>query len=259
MPLDLSVIITTYNSAQVLPDLLTSLARLSEDDSASEVIVVDNASADETLRIAESFPHTRIIRSSVNSGLATANNMGADAAGGSSLLFLNPDTVVLPGSLSTLMEFESAHSRAGLLGPSMIGSTGELQSTARTFPSIADIALRRTSLGQTDWGSRRLKRHLFPVDDAAPATVDWLVGAAMWLTASGRERIGLMSDRYFLYFEDVEWCWRAHDAGMEVWYVPASRMRHVCSRESAESAGNALWHHLRSMVRFFTEHPSSIF
>jgi len=223
------------------------------------VIVVDNASADGTLHVAESFPDIRIIRSSVNSGLATANNMGADAAAGSSLLFLNPDTLVLPGSLSTLMEFESAHPRAGLLGPSMIGSTGELQSTARTFPSIADIALRRTSLGQTEWGSRHLRKHLFPVNDSAPATVDWLVGAAMWLTATGRERIGLMSDRYFLYFEDVEWCWRAHDVGMEVWYVPSSRMCHVCSRESAGSTGSALWHHLRSMVRFFTEHPSSIF
>lgn len=258
MSLDLSVIITTFNSAGVLPDLLSSLRDLPEEDSPSEVIVVDNASMDDSIQVARSFPGIRIISSPVNSGLAAANNIGANASAGSSLLFLNPDTVVLPGALTVLMEFEHSHGSAGLLGPSMTGADDELQSTARTYPSLADIALRRTPLGRTGWGARRLRGHLFPVDGSAPAMVDWLVGAAIWLTAAGRERFGLMSDRYFLYFEDVDWCWRAAESGMEVWYVPGSRMRHVCSRDSAGAPGRALWHHLGSMVRFFSMHPSAI-
>ncbi len=89
-----------------------------------------------------------------------------------------------------------------------------------------------------------------------PSIVDWLVGAAMWLTPVERERVGLMSKKHFLYFEDVEWCMRVREAGMGVWFVPETVIRHDSRRESAGGSMNALWLHLRSMVRFFSEHLS---
>lgn len=256
MPLDLSVIITSYNSSSTLGDTIESLLRLNSDEKPKEIIVVDNASSDGSADIAEKFQDVRVLRFTANRGLATANNAGADISTGRSLLFLNPDTEILTGALSTLMRFEEEHPDAGLLGPTMLDSTDTVLSTARTFPTLLDIMLRRTLLGRLPGTKSRQRKHLFSAEMSNPSRVDWLVGAALWLTASGRREFGLMSPAYFLYFEDVEWCFRAHDAGMEVWFVPHSRIRHVCKRDSAGMPGKALWFHLVSMVRFFIAHPS---
>ncbi|MCD4847533.1 MAG: glycosyltransferase family 2 protein [Candidatus Aegiribacteria sp.] len=256
MPLDLSVIITSYNSSSTLSDTIESLLRLNPDETPKEIIVVDNASSDGSADIAQSFPELQVLRSTVNQGLATANNRGAEISTGRSLLFLNPDTEILPGALNTLMKFEETHPDAGLLGPAMLDSTDTVLSTARTFPTLIDIMLRRTLLGKLPGTQAQQRKHLFSAEMNNPSRTDWLVGAALWLTGSGRKEFGLMSPKYFLYFEDVEWCFRAHKAGMEVWFVPDAVIKHACRRESAGKPGKALWFHLRSMVRFFIEHPS---
>ncbi len=258
MPLDLSVVITTYNSASTLRDTIESLINLDINESAREIIVVDNASLDDSSKIAEGYSQVTLLCSPSNLGLARANNIGADKASGSSILFLNPDTVILPGALQSLMDFQLNHPGAALLGPLMLDSSGFVHSTARTFPTLLDILLRRTPLGKLPCSHKRLAKHLNPAGTNAPSRADWLSGAAMWLTPAGRERIGLMSEKYFLYFEDVQWCMRASQAGMGVWFVPEAIIRHEGRRESAGGSLKALWFHLRSMVRFFSEYPCAM-
>jgi hypothetical protein len=255
MSLDLSVVVTTYNSADVVGGLLDSMSALDPAESPAEVVVVDNASSDRTLEEVRGRAGVTVIPRGRNLGLSRANNIGAAAASSGHLLFLNPDVRVREGALAALMQTAAERPDAALLGPAMYDSGGRLQSTARTYPSLMDIALRRTPLGRSGWGGRRLRRHLFPVDDTRTSRVDWLVGAAIWLTPAGRSAVGLMSERFFLYFEDVEWCWRAASRGMDVLYVPAAAMEHVPRRESASGAGRVLWHHLASMVKFYVMHP----
>ncbi len=254
MPLNLSVIVTTYNSGETLESCLESVLGLEERERPREIIVVDNDSSDDSPDIAESFPDVRLIRSKWNMGLAGANNLGAASASGRSLLFLNPDTRVTEGCFETLWNFEDSHPRAALLGPAMPDPSGSIQSTARTWPTLLDIALRRTPLGRIPGARGRLEKHLHPVPTNRPSRTDWIVGAAMWLTAAGRHTVGLMSEKYFLYFEDVEWCMRAARKGMEVWYVPEAMIYHEGRRESRRP-GRALWLHLLSMVRFYSEYP----
>ncbi|MEN8208486.1 MAG: glycosyltransferase family 2 protein [Candidatus Fermentibacteria bacterium] len=258
MPLDLSVVITTFNSAATLRDTIESLIKLDISESPCEIIVVDNASFDNSLMIAEEYSQVILISSPENLGLARANNIGASRASGSSLLFLNPDTVILPGSLHALMSFQLNHPNAALLGPMMLGSDDHLHSTARTYPTLLDIILRRTPLGKLPVSRKHLQRHLNSAPPDKPSRTEWLVGAAMWLTPAGREKIGLMSEKYFLYFEDVQWCMRANQAGMDVWFVPEAVIRHENRRESAGGSIRALWLHLKSMVRFFSEYPLAI-
>ena len=258
MPLDLSVIITSFNSGSTLRDTIESLLKLDITEAPHEIIVVDNASFDNSAEIAAGYNQVTLLRSPVNLGLAKANNAGAARTSGSSILFLNPDTAILPGALNTLMNFQLGHPNAALLGPMMVDSSGSVQSTARTYPTLLDIILRRTPLGRLPGSSKRLQRHLNPACMDKSVIVDWLVGAAMWLTPSGRERIGLMSEKYFLYFEDVQWCMRAKEAGMGVWYVPEAVIRHDSRRDSAGGSTKALWFHLRSMVRFFSEYPCAM-
>lgn len=258
MPLDLSVIITTYNSSSTLKSTLSSLENLVPEEKPMETIVVDNCSSDGSAEVAESFERVRVIRSSRNMGLARANNLGASRATGSSLLFLNPDTEVRPGALSAMADFEVFHRSAALIGPAMEDASGNRVSTARTWPTPLDIALRRTFLGKLPGARKRLRKHLFPVDGRHPARVDWISGAAIWATRTGLSGVGLMSERYFLYFEDVQWCMRAARSGMEVWYVPDAVITHEGRRESAGPPGRALWLHLASMVRFFIEYPCAM-
>jgi GT2 family glycosyltransferase len=252
-----SAVITTYNSRQVIGRALESLYALSPAEKPVDIVVVDNASSDDTVSVINSCDvSVTTVLNSRNLGLSKANNLGAAAAEGDCLLFMNPDVEVLPGAVTAIYKLQEKHPEAAIIGPAMIDEDGVRQPTARTWPGLPVIAARRTILGKTRWGRQISSDHLNRFHNiSGPSTPHWLVGAAMWLTPAGRKRVGLMSEKYFLYFEDVEWCWRAWSRGMEVWYEPEAVIRHVCRRESA-SGGRTLMYHLCSMFRFTTTHPS---
>jgi N-acetylglucosaminyl-diphospho-decaprenol L-rhamnosyltransferase len=252
----LSAIITTYKNGQVVCRALDSLFSLSSTELPANVVVVDNSSSDNTISLLMNYKHPiELILNKQNVGLAKANNLGAAAATGDSLFFLNPDVELLPGAVTALFNFQRNNPKAAILGPRMRDERGITQSTARTWPSPAVIAARRTQFGTTLRGRKVSLDHLNRFNSLdEPSRPHWLVGAALWLTPGGRDRVGLMSRKYFLYFEDVEWCWRAWGKGMEVWYVPGAEIRHVCHRESA-SGGKTLRCHLKSMIRFVATHP----
>jgi GT2 family glycosyltransferase len=138
----------------------------------------------------------------------------------------------------------------------MVGPDGTHQPTARTWQTPLVIASRRTGFGKTALGGRIARKHMERFGGEKPVMPHWIVGAAMWLTPWGRDRVGLMSEKYFLYFEDVEWCHRAWKRGMQVWYVPSAVIMHECRRESGDG-GETLKHHLRSMLRFLLTHPAT--
>ncbi len=251
-----SAIITTYNSFSVIGEALDSILSLDSGEAPWDIVVVDNNSTDNTVDVLKTYgSRINLITNNTNLGLSRANNLGAAAAGGESLFFLNPDVKLLPGAVTSLHEFQKTHGSAGLLGPMMIDVDRLPQSTARTWPTPGVIAARRTGFGRTALGKRISRKHLHSFSGTDPVRPHWLVGAALWLTPEGRRRVGLMSEKYFLYFEDVEWSLRTWKRNMEVWYVPSAVIMHVCKRESS-SGGDALKHHLRSMFRFLLSHPA---
>ncbi len=255
-----SAVITTYNSEQVIARALTSLDTLPPGERPSDIVIVDNASSDGTVDTINSLNvRVKTVLNRKNLGLSKANNIGASIASGDSLLFMNPDVEVLPGAVSALYRLQKEHPEAAIIGPAMVDENGIRQSTARTWPDPLVIVSRRTFLGRSRWGMKIASDHLNRYNSPdKPSRPNWLVGAAMWLTPGGREKIGLMSENYFLYFEDVEWCWRVWHRGMEVWFEPGAKVNHVCRRESV-SGGRTLKHHLASMLRFMVEHPALLF
>lgn len=258
MPAEASVVITTHNSSRTIADCLSSLLDLNHAETPGRIIVFDNASSDGTPGLCAAFRDVRTVRSGRNLGLARANNIAAGLCGPGAVLFLNPDVIARPGAISRLEAFCSESCRIGIAGPRLLSADGLIQPSARKFPDPPAIAARRTPWGRTRAGRAAIERHMAqPCDHPTP--VDWLVGAAMLVTARGRESFGLMSDRYFLYFEDVEMCWRAWENGFEVWHVPDAVMEHVSRRESAGRPGRALWLHLRSMLRFYSDHRGALF
>ncbi|MCD4690300.1 sugar transferase [bacterium] len=250
---DLSIIIVGYNSAEPLRECLRSLEGCG-DRLARETILIDNASADDTVdMVRREFPGVAVYQNGANVGLARAVNRGIRESVGRYVLVLNPDIEVRSGALDELVAFMDATPGAGLAGSKLINEDASLQLSCRSFYTFWTLLLRRTFLGKVFRQSRAIRRHLMlDYDHEDPSEVDWVLGACMIVRRSAMADVGPMDERFFLYFEDVDWCYRMWRGGWKVWYVPASTMNHRHARESARPGVNKLLvAHLLSLLHFY--------
>lgn len=264
--MDLSILIVTYNSAGRIHTLL-SLLRPELERLAAEVIVVDNASADQTVRVVrEHHPWVRLIASPVNLGFAAGNNLAAGQASGRYLLLLNPDAIPAPAALARGIELMDCHPEAGLAGGELRGADGSRQPSARMFPTLRDEVFTLTGLAAR-WPRSRLLARLDRrwADPEAPALVDWLPGAFVFIPASLFSRLGGFDERFFMYYEEVDLCRRVREAGMRVCYWPELKAVHI-GGESAKTvqgapmskAGSQIesWR-MRSALLYYRKHHGS--
>lgn len=249
--MDLSIVIVSYRTPEHLRRCLNVLAGY-RSPLALEIIVVDNESGDESPAVARSFSGVTVVETGSNLGFAGGVNRGLAVAHGRYALVLNPDVEVGEGSLDALVAFMDAHPETGLAGPKLLNGDGTLQHSCRRFYTLNTILLRRTPLGKLFPNAPALRRHLMlDYDHAAPRPVDWVTGAAMIVRREALADVGPMDERYFLYFEDVDWCTRMQARGWLVQYVPASVMTHHWQHASGVGLGRAARTHLRSGIRFY--------
>lgn len=208
-----SIIIVNYNGGDRLISCIESVVQASEGD--DEIILVDNASTDSSTElIAQRFPSVRILRSETNLGFAAGNNLGAEAARGDYLAFLNPDTVVEPGWLSALIAGLDADPRVGLATAKIL-LLGE--------PSRINTCGNEVHLtGLTLCRGTGMDRSLFPTVDE----VGSVSGAAFAMRRSLFEALGGFDERFFLYMEDTDLSWRARLTGYRTVYVPNAVVYH---------------------------------
>jgi GT2 family glycosyltransferase/lipopolysaccharide/colanic/teichoic acid biosynthesis glycosyltransferase len=248
-----SVIIVTYNSARVIGACLDSLAA----DCASglaEAIVVDNASADDSVRVVrERYPWATVIASGENLGYSKGVNLGIQSARGRFLLILNPDTVVRRGTLRKLIDFVEKTPDAGIVGPKLVFHDGTVQLSCRRFYTFRVLLMRRTPLGKIFKNSKAVSDHLMlDFDHDSTREVDWLLGAAMFVRREAVDNVGMMDERFFLYFEDVDWCYRMKQRGLKVFYLADAVIEHGYKRESAQAVLNRSFAaHLVSLFRYY--------
>ena len=225
--MDISVIIVNWNTGDLLRRCLDRLpAALTA--KSSEVIVVDNASTDQSIALAEGSPQAfRLLSMKTNLGFARANNVGIRQAKGETVILLNPDTEPLSGSLSTLVDFLSTHPRAAAVGPRLLNSNGTLQRSSRRFPTFSTFALLFVKAHHLAPNVLPLRRY-FMVDFAhdEDRRVDQIMGACMAIPRDALRRIGLFDERYWIWFEEVDWCRRAAAAGREIWFTPVAEVVH---------------------------------
>lgn len=235
---DVSIIIVSYNVAGLLEECLTSLFSRPADGLAIEVIVVDNASSD-LVNFQEKFP-VRQIENRYNYGFPRACNQGLRQAHGRYLFFLNPDATVEPGALRTLVDFMEAHPQAGIVGPKLRFPDGKSQSNRRRFPGPG-LALVESTLLQYHPRSPfknlpALKKFYFEGEpDGRTQQVDWLVGAAFMVRREVVEQLGGLDERFFMYFEETDFCHRAKNQGWQVWYVPEAVVTHQEGQSSKQN------------------------
>jgi GT2 family glycosyltransferase len=246
--------VVTFRSADVLAPCLASLEGV-------PTVVVDNASDDGTRAIASSFPHVQLVEHERNRGFAAGVNTGLEHSRGDVLL-LNPDARLREGALPALLETQQRHPRAGVVAPRLFNADGSVQSSARTFKTLAIFAARRTALGRTAAGARALGAHLVDCASATQTTpVDWVLGAAMLIRAEAVASVGPMDDGFFLYEEDQDWCARMWAAGWSVLYEPAAEVDHLYQRASRDTwrvwqrPTRAHWH---SVARLTRKYPRQV-
>ncbi len=247
--IDLSVIIVNWNAAAYLPAALDSLFA-AQGDLTMEVILVDNASSDDSLDLVRrQYPQVRIIANAVNRGFAAGNNQGIREAQGRYILLLNPDTELPPHALGEMVAFMDAHPQVGVVGPRLQGARGKVQGGAAGYdPSLTTIFNFATFLYRL--APRRfrglwLPRSLYESQDPIP--VDWVSGAAMLLRREALDDAGLMNERYFMYSEDVELCRRVREHGWQVMCLPGIHVTHHIGGSSRQLGPDFYAHNIDSL------------
>ncbi len=218
----LSVVIVNYNGGELLRRTLESLFETTA-GLALETFVVDNGSTDDSLAtVQREFPAVQVIENGANLGFAKANNRALRRAHGRYLLLLNPDVELRPGAIQTALDYMEAHADVGILGPRVLLPNGELDKPCRrSFKTPAIYFYKTVGLSALFPHSPRFNRYYMgylPEDQLTE--VDAVIGAFLMIRRECMEQIGSLDERFFIYCEDEDWCFRAKQAGWKVVYNP---------------------------------------
>lgn len=251
----LSVIVVTHNHASYIERCLESLASEIKKING-EVIVIDNLSDDESATLAQKYKEITVLVNSTRRGFSSNNNLGMALAKGKYILILNPDTEVLPGALAQLVDFMDTHTSVGLCGAQLLFPSGKIQPSPRRFPTLGAFLARRTPL-RFFLNKSKFNRHHLMLDHTHihELSVDWLLGACMFIRREVLDTAGPLDEGFFLYVEDIDWAKRIHQAQWEVRYVPTAKIiHHHLAVSDKKFFSRYMWLHFKSMVRYARKH-----
>ena len=260
----LSLIVVHYKSPDMLERCIESLYRTIR-KTPFEIIAVGSASDGTAEKmLAQRFPDVRCISFSRNIGYPKAVNAGIAKAQGDQLFILNHDIVATDGAIDEMARFlanEGAKARIGMLGPKLLDMRGQYQYSAFRFYTPFTIVARRTPLGKLPQGKRETERFLLKdkkIETAkAPQQADWLMGSALLVSRQALNKVGLMDERFFMYFEDVDWARRFWENNYSVVYFPQAVLHHVHGKASDVLGifdvlfNRMTWIHLKSAAQYF--------
>lgn len=260
--MDLSIIILNYKSRGLLKQCLKGILERSFSFS-HEIIVVDNCSHDGTDEMMKNdFPQVPFIQTGKNIGFSGGNNIAIRKSTGKYVLIMNPDIAVMNDAIERMYAYMESHPNVGIAAPRLLNPDGTVQTSCREFPSIMTIFLRRSPFGKLPGAQRKLRKFLmldWDHNDNRP--VDWVLGACMMVRRSAMDDVGLMDERFFLYFEDVDWCRRFWEKGYPVYYLGKdAELVHYHQRISAVNPGlsgifnYATRVHIKSGIQYFNKY-----
>ena len=253
---DLSVIIVPYNNKDLLKTTLDSIFE-TQSRYSYEVIVHDNGSADGTVDMVETqYPQVKLIRGE-NIGFSKANNRGIAASSGRYILLLNPDTKIQANTLQVMLEFMDKRLDVGMATCKVVLANGKLDPACRrSFPTPWVAITRLSGLSLMLPNSKLFNKYnlsFLPEDEEYE--IDSCSGAFLLTRRNVIDKIGLLDEDFFLYNEDLDWCYRAKDAGYKVYYCPAAQITHY-KRQSTQFSKIAQWEFHHSMILFYRKHFS---
>lgn len=254
--MDLSVVIVNWNTRELLRACLASLrTSLAASELSSELIVVDNASADgSAAMVAAEFPEARLFANETNLSYAGGNNQGIAAATGEFILLLNPDTEVPVGAPDSLARLLRELPEAGAAAPALVFPDGRVQDSVRGFPTLRALMGEVTGLARllprTSWGSYR--GQALPAD--RPSLVDQPMASAFLVRRKALEQVGAFDEQFALFFNDVDLCFRLKLAGWAILYDPRVRVVHVGGASTRQVRPEAIRRSHEGLRRFYAKH-----
>ncbi len=221
--IELSIIILNYNTGGIFSKCVDSILRTTKNlcKPCSELILLDNASTDDSFKVPKK---ERVIgiQNGSNLGFARGYNRGIREAKGEYVLLLNPDTVVIKDAIQKLLDFAKACPDAGAVGPKLLNPDGTTQPSAFRLPTLWG-AVKEFWLGQKGIYSKYIPKR-GPVESLV--SVEALVMAAFLITPQALGKVGFLNEKYFIYFEDLDYCRALKKAGLKVYYLPEAEVVH---------------------------------
>lgn len=221
----LSIITVTFNNEDLITDYINSL--LENVPKFCEVIVVDNNSTDDTLKLIPADKMIKIIRNNSNLGFAKACNLGVRSSNGQYLFFLNPDTKVKDGAIVKLLEFIKTQNQI-IVAPKLIEFDGKIQPSVRKLPTIIG-AIKEYYLGVRD------SYEAYVPSGEAIVEVESVVGGALMISRELFLKIKGFDEKFFLYFEDLDLCRKVRNLGHKIYYLPSAVIEHKVGGSISEN------------------------
>ncbi|PJE58211.1 MAG: hypothetical protein COU81_01930 [Candidatus Portnoybacteria bacterium CG10_big_fil_rev_8_21_14_0_10_36_7] len=262
----LSIIITHHQTPELLKLCLKSLED-TLNNVEYEIFIADSESQDEVQQeIKEKFPKVFFLQSTNNLGYAKIANRAILRSKGKYIFIVNADVITSENAIQKMLDYLDNHNDIGALGPQLINFDGTIQHSRFRFYTPMTAIYRRTLLGKLPAGKKNIARFLIsdkPLskDNTGPYEVDWIQGSAFLTRADALEKVGVLDENFFMYFEDVDWCKRFKDKDFKVFYFPDAKMYHYHIRISYKR-GNVLdlffnkysRVHVLSAIKFFWKH-----
>ncbi len=235
--MDLSIIIVNWNVKKLLQETLTSIYQHPAHRHTFEVIVVDNNSADNSVAmVKKEFPQVQLIASPKNLGFAGGNNLGIKKATGKIIFCLNPDTLVHENSLDFIVEKFAADPKLGALGLKLLNPDGSLQRSCKSFPDLDTILWNALSLDTLFPNSRIFgKYNMTWFAHDREMEVDQPMGAALAVKKEVIDQVGIYDERYFMFFDEVDWCYRIKKAGWQIKFFPQATITHYWAQSTKQA------------------------
>jgi hypothetical protein len=252
---ELSVVIVAWNAEHYLELCLESLVK-DPPRRSMEVLVVDNASADDTIEMVETrFAWVKLIKSSVNLGFSKGNNVAIKQCRGRYIALVNPDVIVFPGCMDALADFLDQNPKVGNVGPRVFNLDMTQQSTCRRFPTLWNNLCSATRLETIFKGSRFFAgEHMFYFSHDRTLAVDVIVGCFSMIRRETFDEVGLLDEDLFMYGDDVDWCRRARNAGWQVVFYPGARAIHDRGKTTAPYPVRFAVAQQRSVLHYWRKH-----
>ena len=251
-----SILIVNWNTREMLRGCLRSLAD-NPGQHPTEVIVVDNASTDQSGALVESeFPDFRLLQAPTNLGYAAGNNLAASVATGEFLLTLNPDTEVFSDTIDRAVSALLVHPEIGVVAGKLIGSDGNIQRSVRGFPTFLGIFGQLTGLDR--WIPRLASYRLPSFDYGKEQVCDQPMGTFLMFRREALDSVGSarspFDESFPIFFNEVDLLFRLKDNGWPCLYVPSVRLKHYGGESTKQVRKAMIWESHRSLVRYFKKH-----
>ena len=257
----LSIVFLNYNTRDLTRQALNSVLAAAEGLTV-EIFVVDNASVDGSAdMVAEEFPQVKLIRNTANVGFAAGNNVALRQVTGEYVLLINTDTIVRRDALRTMVEFLDAHPKAGACGCKILDPDGTLQlDSRRGFPTPLAAFCKMSGLSRFFPKHPLIAHyHMTYLDPEQTAEAEVLSGSCMMVRKAAMDQVGLLDEDYFMYGEDIDWCYRFHQAGWKIYYVPTTSIIHFRGESGRGVPLRILYRKSRAMSIFVNKHMARRF